>query len=118
ALAKFTTLRDAAGVLTSASISKAFAKPSIGVNSDGWYYGLGWQVRPVTGGRNTWHTGSLAGTSTLMVRRYDGLSWVVLFDQRDDASGLNYGDIDALLHTAANSVKSWPTTSLFSAYGL
>ncbi|KAA9376972.1 beta-lactamase family protein [Microbispora cellulosiformans] len=117
-LAKFTTLFDAAGVLTSASISKAFAKPSIGVNSDGWYYGLGWQVRPVTGGRNTWHTGSLAGTSTLMVRRYDGLSWVVLFDQRDDASGLNYGDIDAQLHTAANSVKSWPTTNLFSTYGL
>ncbi|NJP23776.1 beta-lactamase family protein [Microbispora sp. SCL1-1] len=117
-LAKFTTLFDAAGVLTSASISKAFAKPSIGINSNGWYYGPGWQVRPVTGGRNTWHTGSLAGTSTLMVRRYDGLSWVVLFDQRDDASGLGYGDIDSLLHTAANSVKSWPTTDLFSTYGL
>ncbi|WP_248959351.1 serine hydrolase domain-containing protein [Sphaerisporangium perillae] len=119
-LAKFTRIFDAAGVLTSASISKVFAKPSIGVNSTGWYYGLGWMVRPVTGGtgRNTWHDGSLPGTSTLMVRRYDGLSWVVLFDQRDDPSGLTYGDIDPQLHKAADAVKTWPTTDLFPTYSL
>ncbi|MEU0482495.1 serine hydrolase domain-containing protein [Streptosporangium sp. NPDC006013] len=117
-LAKFSTIFDGAGPLTAASITRTFAKPSIGVNADGWYYGLGWQVRPVTGGMNTWHTGSLPGTSTLMVRRYDGLSWVVLFDQRDDPSGLGYGDIDSLLHKAANAVTTWPTTNLFSTYGL
>ncbi|WP_405140776.1 beta-lactamase family protein [Sphaerisporangium sp. NBC_01403] len=117
-LAKFTTISDAAGVLTSASITKMFAKPSIGVNSEGWYYGMGWMVRPVTGGLNTWHNGSLPGTSTLMVRRFDGLSWVVLFDQREDPSGLNYGDIDGLLHKAANAVKTWPTTNLFPTYAL
>ncbi|MET8140696.1 serine hydrolase domain-containing protein [Sphaerisporangium sp. NPDC005288] len=119
-LARFTRLYDAAGVLTSASITKTFAKPATGVNADGWYYGLGWMVRPVTGGtgRNTWHDGSLPGTSTLMVRRNDGLSWVVLFDQRDDPSGLGYGDIDALLHKAANAVTTWPTTDLFPAYSL
>ncbi|WP_250563071.1 serine hydrolase domain-containing protein [Sphaerisporangium fuscum] len=117
-MAKFTTIFDAAGVLTSTSISKMFAKPSIGVNADGWYYGLGWMVRPVTGGRNTWHDGSLPGTSTLMVRRFDGLSWVVLFDQRDDASKLNYSDIDPALHRAADAVKTWPTTNLWTTYGL
>jgi CubicO group peptidase (beta-lactamase class C family) len=117
-LAKFTTISDAAGVLTSASIAKMFAKPSIGVNSDGWYYGMGWMVRPVTGGKNTWHDGSLPGTSALMVRRFDGLSWVVLFDQRDDPSGLGYGDIDSLLHKAANAVTTWPTTNLFPTYAL
>ncbi|ETK31648.1 serine hydrolase domain-containing protein [Microbispora sp. ATCC PTA-5024] len=118
-LAKFTRIYDAAGVLTSASISKAFARPATGVNADGWYYGLGWMVRPVSGGgRNTWHDGSLPGTSTLMVRRFDGLSWVVLFDQRDDPSGLSYSDIDGLLHKAADAVTSWPTGDLFPTYGL
>ena len=28
------------------------------------------------------HSGSLPGTSTLLVRRWDGLSWAVLFNQR------------------------------------
>lgn len=81
---------------------------------------MGWMVRPVTGGtgRNTWHDGSLSGTSTLMVRRYDGLSWAVLFDQRDDASELDYGAIDSLLHKSADAVTSWPTTNLFPTYGL
>ncbi|MFG1863368.1 serine hydrolase domain-containing protein [Microbispora bryophytorum] len=116
-MAKFTTIFDAPGLLTSSSIAQAFAQPDI-VNPDGWYYGLGWLVRPVTGGLNTWHDGSLPGTSTLMVRRWDGLSWVVLFNQRDDPSGLGYGDIDLLLHQAADAVSPWPTTNLFADYGL
>ncbi|MFC4586096.1 serine hydrolase domain-containing protein [Sphaerisporangium corydalis] len=117
-LARFSTIYDGAGVLTAASISKVFAKPPLGVNADGWYYGLGWMVRPVTGGRNTWHNGSLPGTSTLMVRRFDGLNWVVLLDQRDDPSGLGYGDIDGALHKAADAVTTWPTTDRFPTYGL
>jgi CubicO group peptidase (beta-lactamase class C family) len=116
-MAKFTTIFDAPGLLTSSSIAQMFAEPDI-VDPDGWYYGLGWFVRPVTGGLNTWHDGSLPGTSTLMVRRFDRLSWVVLFDQRDDPSGLGYGDIDPLLHQAANAVGPWPTTNLFPNYGL
>ncbi|MEV3919702.1 serine hydrolase domain-containing protein [Actinomadura coerulea] len=115
-LTRFAGIYDGGSVLTSTSISRAFAKPETGINSDGWYYGCGWQVRPVTGGRNTWHNGSLAGTYTLMVRRYDGLSWAVLFDQRQEGSAANYGDIDAALHKAANAVKTWPTGDLTSTY--
>jgi CubicO group peptidase (beta-lactamase class C family) len=105
-------------VLNSTSLSKFWSKPSTGVNSDGWYYGLGWQVRPVTGGtgRNTWHTGSLPGTFTIVVRTSGGLSWAALFNRRDDASGKSYGDIDAALWTAANGVKTWPTNDLFPKY--
>jgi len=105
-------------VLNTASLNSIWAKPEIGVNSDGWYYGLGWQVRPVTGGtgRNTWHTGSMPGTFTIMVRTYNGMSWAALFNRRDDASGKSYGDIDAALWTAANGVKSWPTNDLFPKY--
>lgn len=88
------------------------------------YYGLGWLVRPKTGDRktpipgmscNTWHTGSLPGTSTLLVRRWDGLSWAVLFNRRrseadtDDAGKHMARVIDPLIHQAVDQVTRWPT---------
>ncbi|GAA4094750.1 serine hydrolase domain-containing protein [Actinomadura miaoliensis] len=116
-MVRFAGLFDAANsVLNSTSIGRAFAKPSIGVQPDGWWYGCGWSVRNVTGGRNTWHTGSLPGTHTILVRRYDGLTWAALFNQRDDASGKSYGDIDLALHKAANAVTTWPSTNLYGNY--
>ena len=82
-----------------------------------WYYGCGWACRDWGNGvRNTWHDGSLDGTHTLLVRRNDGLNWCVLFNQRDDPSGLSYWEIDGLLHTAADAVTSWPDHDLFEAY--
>lgn len=105
-------------VLNSTSLASVWAKPETGV-TDGWYYGLGWQVRPTTQGgtgRNTWHTGSLPGTFTLMVRTYNGMSWAALFNRRDDASGKSYGDIDAAMWTAAQGVRTWPTNDLFPKY--
>jgi CubicO group peptidase (beta-lactamase class C family) len=105
-------------VLNTASLNSIWAKPEIGIQPDGWYYGLGWQVRPTTGGtgRNTWHTGSMPGTFTIVVRTYNGMSWAALFNRRDDASGKSYGDIDAALWTAANGVKTWPTNDMFPTY--
>lgn len=116
-LTRFAGIYDGGtSVLTSASIKRAFAKPETGINDDGWYYGCGWQVRPVTGGTNTWHNGSLPGTYTFLVRRYDGLSWAVLFDQRQEGDAPSYSAIDSLLHKAANAVKTWPTGDLTSTY--
>ncbi|MCP2337044.1 serine hydrolase domain-containing protein [Actinomadura rupiterrae] len=116
-LTRFAQIYDGGtSVLNSASIARAFAKPETGVNSNGWYYGTGWMVRPVTGGRNTWHDGSLAGTSTLLVRRFDGLTWAVLFDQRQEGNQPSYGDIDGALHKAANAVTRWPTGDLYPKY--
>lgn len=83
------------------------------------YYGLGWQVRAINGrpGKfNCWHTGSLPGTRTLLVRRWDGLSWAVLFNQRQDLPNLPDGAIDPAMHRAADAVKQWPQEDLFGEY--
>jgi N-acyl-D-amino-acid deacylase len=82
------------------------------------YYGCGWSIRRVRGkGKaNYWHTGSLPGTSTLLVRRWDGLSWVVLFNQRSEDGKHPDGAIDPALHGAADAVKEWPATDLFSQF--
>lgn len=84
------------------------------------YYALGWNVRPVRGqGLNTWHTGSLPGTSTLLVRRWDGLTWAVLFNTREGKKGqVLSGAIDPLLHRAADEVKAWPRGDRFSGQAI
>ncbi len=82
------------------------------------FYGCGWQVRPVgqDGRANYWHNGSLPGTFTLLVRRYDGLGWAVLFNQRSSDSKLPDLAIDGALHEAADAVAEWPSHDLFGNY--
>jgi N-acyl-D-amino-acid deacylase len=82
------------------------------------YYGCGWMVRPVgkNGKANYWHNGSLPGTSTLLVRRWDGLSWAVLFNQRSEDKNLPDGAIDPALHRAAAAVERWPEHDLFPQF--
>ena len=74
------------------------------------YYGCGWEVRPYGKDKhNTWHTGLLDGTSTILVRRLDGLSWAVLFNASAlEKGGQPAGAIDSLVHKAADAVKEWP----------
>jgi len=79
-----------------------------------FYYGCGWSVRPIGPGRaNCWHSGLIAGTSTLMVHRHDGLNWAVLFNCDADSAGKRpSGLIDPLVHQAADAVTQWPTSEI------
>lgn len=81
---------------------------------DSWY-GCGWQVRPVgkRGRFNLWHTGSLPGTYTLLVRRADGLSYAALFNQRSEDWKKGDEAIDPILARAAATVTVWPTEDQF-----
>lgn len=97
--------------------------PPVSRNSDGSlkdaFYACGWNVRPIPsqpGKANYWHTGSLPGTRTMLVRRWDGLSWAVLFNQRQEIPNLPDGAIDAALHRAADAVKEWPKEDLFPQF--
>jgi len=110
-------------ILKAESIRTLFARPDgkAGENKKGepakLYYGCGWQVRVVnakTGAIDTWHTGSLDGTGTILVRRHDGLSWAVLFNARENRAGKTLTTlIDPLVHEAADRVKQWPKRDLF-----
>ena len=75
------------------------------------YYGCGWNVRPVgsDGKANTWHNVLIAGTSALLVRRFDGLTWAVTFNTDRSRDGQVLTNlIDPLVHRAADSVRDWP----------
>lgn len=123
-LAKFAAAIDrprTSKILKASSIRTMFAPPPAPVSRTragklkDVYYGLGWSVRRVSPGKiNTWHTGSLDGTSTILVRRHDGLSWAVLFNTRSTPFGTHPARIiDPQVHRAANAVKTWPNHDLF-----
>ncbi len=94
--------------------------PPVSRRSDGSlehrYYACGWMVRPfgLKGRASYWHSGSLPGTATLLVRRWDGLSWAVLFNQRSAKDDLPDSAIDPALHHAADAVGEWPKHDLFA----
>lgn len=99
-------------------IGKMFARPpgKLWFAENGqpkpYFYGMGWLVRPVGGSAewfNAWHNGSLPGTSTLMIRRSDGVCWTVLFNSRETPEKQAPSQlIDPLLHEVAGRVAGWP----------
>lgn len=73
------------------------------------YYSLGWSNRVLDGGKvNHWHTGSLPGTATILIRRHDGKNFVALLNARVSPQTDHLGrEIDVLLHRMADEVKDW-----------
>jgi len=110
-------------VLAKETLTEMFAKPRISGPSPDWngaYYASGWLVRPVPAALlpwNCWHEGQLAGVSSLLVCRADGVCWTVLFNQDfapDDKTLAS--KIDPQLHLPASSIGRWPAGDLFDRY--
>lgn len=107
-------------ILTHSSMQEIAARPAAPVATENGrpsdhYYGLGWDVRPISHTKYTfWHIGSLDGTLAIVVRRWDGICWVVLFNQGSSNPEMPDMEIDSALHGAANSVERWPSHDLFT----
>jgi hypothetical protein len=83
------------------------------------YYSLGWMNRCLAGERgvNHWHTGSLPGTTAILIRRHDGRNFVALLNSREGSGGKRLSQVvDPLLHRAANEVMAWPDNDLFADF--
>jgi len=79
------------------------------------YYAFGWWVRPIQGDANWWHTGTLPGTTSILVRTYDNFAWAGLFNTRSLTANLEV-EVDAALRSAFAGVISFPTHDLFSSF--
>lgn len=85
------------------------------------WYGMGWQVRQKRSSaegslnkHNIWHTGALAGTSTILVRRNDGFAWAILFNTDRSTNGERLASlVDSQMHKAVAKVDVWPDYDLF-----
>jgi N-acyl-D-amino-acid deacylase len=108
---------DNCPILNHDSIEQMYKRPPglAGHENDGAekdvFYSLGWINRVVGEGKvNHWHTGSLDGTATILIRRHDGKSLVALLNTRVSPAANHLGRaIDGLLHKAANEVGEWPS---------
>jgi len=119
-LAKFAAAFDHPAdcpLLSAASIADMWARPE--GEAGPTFTACGWMVRPVgDGGKvNAWHAGHIAGSESLLVRRYDGLCWAVLFNTNENPAGKTLaGAIEKPLHEALNAVRAWPTDDQFPTY--
>jgi CubicO group peptidase (beta-lactamase class C family) len=89
-LAKFLASYDdpPAGWLTRASIQTMLAEPSLGVDAQGFWYGVGWLATKLPNGNQiALHNGSLPGTTTIIERDITAeASWALLFNARDESN--------------------------------
>ncbi|MBM4094258.1 MAG: beta-lactamase family protein [Planctomycetes bacterium] len=127
-LARFAAAFDdpaACPILSASAIAQMWARPDgrAGKEEDGRpraaFYACGWLVRPVgpTGKANSWHAGAIAGSEALLVRRWDGLDWAVLFNTAHNSNGTSLvGQIDGQIHAAADKVKTWPDWDQFADF--
>lgn len=126
-LARFATAfdhPDESPLLSRESIDLMYARPEGEPDQDDdgnpvpTYYSLGWSNRIVGEGEvNHWHTGSLPGTATLLLRRCDGRNFVVLCNSRVSPLVEQLSrDIDRRLHRAADAVTEWPERDLFPSF--
>jgi len=66
-------------------------------------YAKGWTVNRIP---NWWHTGSLPGTTALLVRTASGFCWSALANSRE-ASGDTGGAMDRMMWELVHQVRSW-----------
>jgi len=69
-------------------------------------YARGWMVRN-NGAGNWWHSGSLPGTTTIMVRTSTGFCWAGLCNTRSQPSNEIDSALDQLLWNMVRTVPSW-----------
>lgn len=71
-------------------------------------YAKGWSVNKY---HNWWHSGSLPGTTTIMVRTSGQFCWAALANTR--GPGDTGGDLDRLVWDMVGQITTWPDRDLF-----
>jgi CubicO group peptidase (beta-lactamase class C family) len=69
-------------------------------------YARGWNVRP-DGGGTWWHSGSLPGSTTIMVRTSTGMCWAALANTRTEPHEQMDAALDQLVWSMVRLVPEW-----------
>jgi len=100
------------------SVNQMFALPENwagSYNEGDYFYSSGWAVRDYGNGRrNTWHSGSLPGTTAHAVRTTDGWNYAMAFNRRNETAPGNWiGEIDAAMWNVYGQLTQMPDHDLF-----
>jgi hypothetical protein len=68
-------------------------------------YARGWMVRVDSG--NWWHSGSLPGSTTIMVRTPTGFCWAALTNTRTEPSNVIDTALDQMMWNIVGCVPAW-----------
>ena len=75
---------------------------------------LGWKT---TSDNGDWYrTGNMAGTSAMVKRQKDGLTWIFISNTSNWKGSMLSHDINQLMQTITSRVKHWPDRDLFQYY--
>ena len=93
-----------AGLTAGLGLAWAFARPE--GEKGPVYYAKGWIVRPFAKGKmSVWHEGTIEGSSCMLVRRADGVTFAAMFNTRQKVGKTEaIGVIELPIHEAANAV--------------
>ena len=80
------------------------------------HYGAGWFVNLAQGDGNWWHGGSTHGATAMLVRTYNDVVWIGLFNGRTVTPINSESELDATLWKAFTGVTAFPTHDLFSSF--
>jgi N-acyl-D-amino-acid deacylase len=69
---------------------------------------MGFLIRPANGNANWWHTGSLDGTVTYVLRTWHGIVCTAFFNSRPPDSKALFAEIDRGMWKAIRAVPAWP----------
>lgn len=92
-------------ILTKASIDRMITPDKKGNSFIGW--------RGVDGHGTWWRTGTLSGSSALIMRQQNGINWVVLTNTSPVNRSTVHREISRTMFTALSQVQDWPTQDLF-----
>lgn len=84
--------------------------PSPFWNGKKGYFAMGWEVYPAgTGSGFTFsRVGTMPGTMSFLVHRYDGTCWSVLFNCRPENANAFMSEAKAMIWETVNQQKQWP----------
>ena len=104
-------------ILQKSTIELMISRPELSdwENSD-WYYGMGWWVYPINGETHWSHSGSLPGARSYIVRSYQGLAWVALFNSNPLDRNTFIIELDNAIWQAIDNITEWPSHDLFDNY--
>jgi len=75
---------------------------------------LGW--KSISHNGDWYRTGSMAGTSAMLKKQHDGLSWIFISNSSSWKGSRLPGDINRLMSKITSRVKEWPDRDLFKYY--
>ncbi len=119
-LARFAAAFDdfeACPFLVRESLERMHRSPGGATGEQASHYVLGWGKATSEAGPVYTHSGSLAGTSTLLVRRPDGRNWVALFNGRSSPTTSRFsGVVRPLVGDLLDRLSRWPEGDLFERF--